>query len=372
MQGINFFVTDHSPDRADTGNVHVLRNLYSGIKATGITSVRYDWRWKLIEPARGLYDTKTLHRYGLACAVMNTLELEPPTIVLSSIPDWALKLYKEDKNEFFVAYERYVREVVKKLEWLYKSLQTRRKISRVQVLNELNNKVYTPILQEDVIELCRITGRAMSSYNPDIKLAGSLVVGNLARFVGMDALDYLHTYRHVFTHFDVILLDCYPGVWHLPFSEAKKGKKSIFASLDLLKKVMEQVAAIGKAYEIGEVGLPTNIPFRGRVWNETRQRYFFAVFFRAFKHILLDLGRRGIALPAHVGIYEALDEPPRGMVANLRYALTLGLFPEHDFGIFTADNFPKEIVMGNRHILAGPQQLKNLIRYVNTPMRRMV
>ena len=95
---LKFYVTDHSPDTFDTGNTRALQDLYNDIKKDGVSSVRYDWRWKNIEPDRSQFDEESLRRYAEAPRLMNEAGLEPPTIVVSSIPKWAEELYKKDKN----------------------------------------------------------------------------------------------------------------------------------------------------------------------------------------------------------------------------------------------------------------------------------
>jgi len=75
--------------------------------------------------------------------------------------------------------------------------------------------------------------------------------------------------------------------------------------LDYLKEVLEEVVGWGVDYDIGEVGLPSKLPWGG----EKSQRYFYDAFFRELKHLMLDFKKRGLKLPSAVGLYEAIDEP---------------------------------------------------------------
>src|ERR1700733_8599655 len=136
---LKFYVTDHSPDSEETGNPEELRKLYEDIKKDGVTSVRYDWRWNKIEPDQDDFQQESLGRYGKAIEIMKDAGLEAPTVVLSSIPEWALKLYKEKKPSFFEGYRKYVRHVQESLSAA--SGKTGQLVERVQVLNELNNTV---------------------------------------------------------------------------------------------------------------------------------------------------------------------------------------------------------------------------------------
>jgi len=375
-----FYVTDHSADNVDTGSPERLRELYADIAKDGISSVRYDWHWNKVEPEEGGFRDDLLSRYGQAAEIMDEVGLEPPTIILSNIPDWALRLYKEDKEEFFNAYREYVEKVKDNLIQVHG--KTGKLIPRVQILNELNNNVYTPIAAADLPRLCSITREALSDYNPDVKLMGTIFAGNLPEVVkkatlgkvklGTHVSDYLKEFGEVLKNFDVIAVDYYPGMWHVPLGEARENKKEIFRQLGLLKKTMEEIATWGKEYELGEVGIQTNMPLMGDGHNQDRQRYFYDVFFRSYKKMLIDFQESGIRLPTRIGLYEAIDEPPKNMLGKALRKLTP--FPEHDLGMRKGDLSRKEILQGNRHIPAGEErgssQLSRIIKYINKPAER--
>ena len=67
---------------------------------------------------------------------MAEVGLGEPTIILSSPPKWAEKLYKNDKEGFFRRYKEYVRQVKDKL------TAASGKIKRIQIFNELNNPIF--------------------------------------------------------------------------------------------------------------------------------------------------------------------------------------------------------------------------------------
>jgi len=392
---LKFFVTDHSADDAGTGSPEKLKALYEDIAKDGVTSVRYDWRWNKIEPQKGELQNERLDRYGQAVEIMKEAKLEVPTVIFSSIPKWALELYNKDKEEFFNAYQDYVEGVKNKL------MQTREKtgetIERFQILNELNNAFYTPIDSHDLPRLCAITREKLKDYNPDMKLVASVFAGNLtegslpkvvekATFgwlrIGTYIEEYLDKYKDELSNFDVFSIDYYPGMFHIPVTEARENKKEIFKQLGLLKKTMEEIAGWNKEYELDEVGMQTNVPWMGDKRNQDRQRYFYDVFFREFKQMLLDFQRKGIELPTRVGLYEAIDEAPKNIVGKILRKATP--FPEHDMGTRKDDMSPKEILQGNRHVPEekdekgekkkkdrGPSQLSNIIRYMNTPVRKI-
>gem|GEM_PF-5126940 len=368
---LKFYVTDHSADNPDTGSPEKLRALYADVKKDGIQSIRYDWHWRNVEPEPGEWSGEHLARYGKAGEVMREVGLESPTIILSNPPEWAVKLYKEDKEKFFDAWRNYVQHVKD-------SLQAAKgeKVKRVQVLNELNNAMYTPVAAEDLPRLCEITREVFHNYNPDIKLMATVHAGNVGEFAskagfGTGIKEYLGKLEKMKDDFDVIAVDYYPGLWHLPLAEANWKLKDIFKQIQLLKEAFEEIATWGKEYELGEIGLPTNSPWS----DEKRQRYFYDSFFRAYKQLLLDFRERGIALPSSVGFYEAMDEPPESLKGKVLRRLTP--FPEHDMGMRRGGGEKKMILGGSPHArergeeMSGQlSQLGKIMRYLRAPMRK--
>jgi hypothetical protein len=377
---LQFYVTDHSPDAVETGNTEGLEALYADIKKDGVTSVRYDWRWNKVEAQRDQFDQVAIDRYVNAVEVMKKVGLESPTVVFSSIPDWALDLYKKDKQAFFKEYRIYIERM--REGFIQAKEKTGDIISRVQVLNELNNDVYTPVAPEDISHLCDITREVFFSYNPEIKLLGTLFVGNLPELLskatlgmvklGTPVAEYLENNKDMLNKFDVLALDYYPGMWHVDFQSKRENGKEMFKQIGLLKETMETVAGWGKEYELGEVGIQTNMPLLSAPHNEDRQRYFFDVFFREFKHLLNDFQQKGIALPKAVGLYQAQDESPKNLMGKLLRKFTP--FPEHDMGMRKDSGNRKEILKGNRHVLTdeerakSPSQLSKIISYMKAPM----
>jgi hypothetical protein len=413
---LDFYITDHSADKRFDKSPDELRELYADIAKDGIGSVRYDWDWRYVEPKADQYDQSQIEHYAEAKKMMHEAGLKEPTIILSNPPEWAKELYKQDPEKFFEGYADYVAEVAKGLE-----AAGGEKVTTVQILNELNNSFYTPIKVEDLPRLCQITRDAFKDYNPDIKLMASLLAANSPDMVKWGTLGrvslgtpiekYLPKLKKIKDSFDVIAVDYYPGMWHFApgdfdsfkagdiyqrmvalekaekakrceaGEEVKEGKedepgygenlyKAMVKNVDLLKAVFQEIATWDKEYELGEVGMRTN-ESRIAPIDEKGQRYFYDVFFRAFKKMMLELQEEDLPLPSRVGFYESVDEPPKDRKGKImRKAIP---FPEHDMGMRTADGERKMILRGSPNAskeqgAQQPSQLRKIISYLRAPV----
>lgn len=368
---IEFYVTTHAADNRENHNPEQLRALFREFKKQGVKSFRFDFHWDLIEAAPGKFDKEQLGKYIQARAIMKEEGLDEPTIILSNIPGWAKDLYHKDKEKFFNAYRQYVRTVRDAL------MPQEGRAERVQILNELNNGLYTPIKPKDIPKLCEITRAELANYNPNIKLVATVIGGTLVNAAalirkGTEVRKFLKQNKDMLiSNFDVIAVDNYPAVWHYPLGEVKlrsknflnfnEFKKQVFVDmakgLGLLKEVLTELASWGKEYEIGEVGIPTIQPWgNNQVEQERIQRYFFDLFARELKHLFNDFEKRGVKLPAKIGLYEATDENKKG--------------PEGKFGLTAITGEGKMILQGNlRHPQKGePSQLQRIIEHIRKPL----
>lgn len=331
LPDFKFEVTTHSV-RDKNFNPEQFRKDCQKTRNDGIDKIRMDCDMKIWEQEGQDF----LVRYKEAKQITEETGLEAPTVVLSNPSGEMIKLYNKDKEQFYSKFKEYANEVKEML-----NQAGGQKVNRIQILNELNNKLFTKVKPRDITELVKITREVFHDYNPNLKLLATLNVNNLAGAVGTGAKKYMSEWKEVLNNFDIIGLDYYPGTWHFPgvFKKILKEKhlptpKQFFKhwvkDVGLLKEVSEEVATWSKDYELDEVGMPSRAPWGG----EKGQRYFYDSFIRGFKHMLNDFSRRGIKLPNQLGFYQMKDEDE----------------PIGKFGLRTEEGEDKMITSGDHHL----------------------
>jgi hypothetical protein len=417
--GIDFFVSDHNTGIQNIP-VEQERKLYADMKDHGLSTVRFDIGWKEVLPLAGERDEKYFERYTDILKTIEAVGMKPPTLVISNPPDWAVKLYETDKEKYFEAYEEYLVSVAELIEG------SGAKIYSAQLFNEINNAtLYKFIDAVDLPRCAQIARRTLSAVQPDIKIATSLIAGNLSdnwpekmpvikrKEDRPPVEEYLDQYGPMLKeNFDLVQIDYYPGVWHLPVGAEEStagnllGRKeartnpsdsftprSLNATLNnfaLFKRVAEKLSSLGIPYEIGESGFPTNAPYS----TEDRQRFAYDTYFRALRQILVDFTSRGISLPERVGVFGMQDAENPGYggvidkilkIPGVQRAARLIPNPENDWGLRKKSGEVKSILQekrkrlptkaesaGKRTLDRGDQegisQLKKIIEYVNRPI----
>jgi hypothetical protein len=383
--GIEFYVTDHGVRHTEVP-LQDLKRMYAEMVEHGVTAVRFDWDWKDVSPQPGETNRSMIGRYREAMQAMQEAGMDEPTLIISSPPDWAMGLYKTDREAFFAAFQNYVEGVSGILE------QSGAKVHAAQLFNEVNHAfLFKYVDIGDLPRAARITRAALQRAQPDIKLSTSLIASNtndlMNKTKGLpDTAGFLDEHEKMLReNFDIISVDYYPGVWHVPLKEAGYKPKDMYKQLGMLETVLEKIAGWEKEYEIGEVGFPTNVPYS----TEKNQRFFYDSFFRAFRQMIVGFGERGVALPKRVGLYETQDEANVSFGGFLEKALRSKVVqqlsrilpnPEHDFGLTDEHGIRKEILRGGRHeprerfiglhLDEPPErsQLKKIVDYVNRPL----
>ncbi len=385
---IDFGITSHHLDSLETAVPEFQRQIYQQAKEKGISRLRVDFRWALIQREEGTLKLEQWGRYLDSLDLMEETGLEPPVIILSTPPEWASELYNKDKEGFFEAFWRYASFLKNALEYRGKKVDT------IQIMNELNHPFYNKIKPEDIATLCEITRDVFAPYNPDLDLLVTVFVANLnkretaiqiAEFlaeatpgVGLveaaidhyvdilpeDPEKYLDQILPLLDKDVQIGLDYYPGFWHFPIIDSKFDIKRMIENMDLLRKVAGKVAKTGRKYKITEIGYPSkgifpNIDFwEGVTWNQEKQRYALANSLAALKRdVLYDLYQKGLPLPEDLMIYLLLDEPhPLGKIVELTP------FAINTMGMIEKDGKPKEAFED----LPGPST-KEIVSYLKSP-----
>jgi len=406
--GIEFFVTDHNLRHPELIPIEKQPQFYAEMKRQGIASVRFDWDWNEIVSAPGQNNRAIIDRYIQAMRMMQEAGLKPPTLVLSNPPEWAMALYKtDDKDSFFRAYREYLSVVASALS------EAKLDIHGVQLFNEINNAVVFKFV--DTADLPKISDITKEAFGKDraVKRTASLIVSNTNTWAAKlkdfknfsknhGALQFLKDNEELIrNNFESISLDYYPGIWHVPFKTAGYSIKGMYKQLDELKAVCELLASWGIEYEIDEAGFPTNTPYS----SEKRQRYFYDVFFREFRKMLVEFRSKGLNLPSRVGLYEMNDEPNTAFGGGIEKALKNKAVqaaskilpnPEGQFGLISESgnkallrgrktnpfkrdkNSPEDRLNPLKQMKAelsmgdygenGEPQLSRIIRYVNRPI----
>lgn len=327
-----FYITDHLDDPRETSQQ--LRKLYGALKGDGFCAVRYDWRWAKLEPQAGTIDQQQLAHYSRAKGAMDEVGLGAPIVILSTPPKWAMDLYQQDKSElFFAAYRRYAEAAAIALRQA-----GGKRVRTVQILNELNNRIYTNVAPVDIAKLCDITREAFHLYYGKVELLATVLA--LPRRPGVAAvLPFLRHNRLILEQcFDIIGVDYYPGTWHWPtlkelFAKPKSltvGKTArslwtrIVQNTTLLEAVFTELAAWRTDYELAEIGW-TSYRFLG---GEAAQAASSLSFLGAYQSMLARLRARGAKLPSRFGVYAARDEVQAGPLQLLIKQQRWGLYDD--------------------------------------------
>jgi len=341
------YTTDHGADLSLDLRIPNLKWLYADIKELGFSSVRTDWRMDHIVPNEEDINYAQLERYIEAIKGMLAVGLKPPMIVISSIPGWVYQLYRLDKKEFFKMFKRFVEILRSHLETI-----PGERIPCFQVLNEINTRIYCKLDRAyDILELWSITRSVLKKYNPEAKFMATLFCGNLASLAGTDIVKFLDLKKGILEHFDIVGVDYYPGMLHLPTDESGFSRKRMFGNLNLLRQVFEMLSGWDIEYELGEVGACSDWPWG----SERKQKQFYKIFFPALIEMLREFKAEGWRLPSRIGIYQAIDEEKKGFLPGLRNRILW----EHGMGLFKSDGRPKLVT---KHDRSGESTISRIIK----------
>src|SRR3989338_9019895 len=128
------FITHHTPDM-DNISIGQFERIVPELAAMGFTKHRFDVRWKTASPKPNEVNDTYLGRSALLAQAAYKHGLEP-IVILSTPPKWAYQ--NKSSDAIRQAYTDHARNVKRHFDRLGVPIKT------VQILNELNNPMYTP------------------------------------------------------------------------------------------------------------------------------------------------------------------------------------------------------------------------------------
>jgi len=337
------------------------------LHSNGVTQQRFDMRWNRIQPdvqerdnqiIKGSIDSEYLDRSRKIADIGSQKGLEN-TIVLSSVPQWALELTKTDPDGFRKAYSEYVDIVFSTL-----SNHGGNPPEAIQIFNELNMGNYTPGALMPHLESCVdiVRNASQKYFQKDIPLEATLQVNSLplktipGEVTG--AIPFIEQNQNLLSKFNKIKLDYYPGIWHQPpetiakwiqnadyflnilryrdnpdklaaLNHPARAFVSAFRNMDLLEKTLQRLEPLrknGLQIGIGEIGVPSIVVFdRPGLDHEKLQTLGIGV---VLTHLRSLISKYNLT---DIGIYSLMDEP----------APEVGAF---NWGLYRKDGTPKHVV----------------------------
>lgn len=256
QNGRSVFMTVHFNDKEFNYTGEELRQKFTEMKKLGIDAIRFDFRINQWKEQGQSYEKKTMDMIGIA--VECSLEIFP---IISSPVDNKLP----DKTEI-----QNIRRIV--------TLDGAVPIPKVQVLNEWNNRIYTPA--KTIANLPGMIRNVREVFGPETKIYATLFLGTTFHRVVNSALGVAPFERFVVKHSTLIsLVDYYPNTWQLTLKKSFNIKHEDHFNLQRLTSALTLVTNKFPKLKIdlGELGAASFIP--GRI-GEIRQAWIFTSFMR--------------------------------------------------------------------------------------------
>ncbi len=317
------FITHHTPDM-ETISVEQFSTISGELKKMGFSEHRFDIRWKAFAPTKDTQNTARITRAAHLAKAAYAQGLEP-LVILSTPPAWA---YKGKSSEHIQsAFTQYAKSVKAEFDAVGVPVKT------VQILNELNNPVYTP--KKLIKELPQFAQSIKGIFGNETDVTATMSIAkpltNIERFMEK------HTTQ--LNSLTSIGLDFYPGAYQFNKNMLKPksgltvsrqaleaiatgGTRNIrpdFLTLleDQLTDIHEFSGALKKAkdlfphahIDLGEFGFPTLDPLqRKNPKHETLQKIAVEKITNALVPILDQYHVRKI------GFYELFDDKELGVL----------------------------------------------------------
>lgn len=317
------FITHHTPEM-DSVSVEQFSTISKELKKMGFSEHRFDVRWKAFAPNKEKRDeTQIKHAANLAKAAYN--EGLSPIVILSTPPSWAHRGKSSEQIQDNFA------EYAKSIKTNFDAAGV--PVKAVQILNELNNPVYTP--KKLIKEIPKFTSSLKQIFGNDTDVSATMVIAK----PWANIEPFMEKHKDALSHLSTIGLDFYPGTYQLNKRMLKpssgvtvsrqaleaiasggiKNIRSDFLTLleDQLTDVHQFSNALKKTKELfpntnvdlGEFGFPSLEPLqRKNPKHETLQKIAVEKITKAMLPVLDEHGVRKI------GFYELFDDKELGVL----------------------------------------------------------
>ena len=361
---VGITITHHLPDYPEYNWLSLekdggFQKMCEHLKSQGVTAQRFDARWNHITPnTDSNLNTEYVDRLSRISEIGTASGLDN-ILVLSSPPEWAIKLAKTDPPAFVKAFESYVDTVFSSLS--AESIPPK----EIQLFNELNMNNFTPEALLPNMENCMdiVRQKMQTHFEKNLPLVATLQVSTIGShgeipLFKKDSVGFIQKYQTFLEKFDGVKLDYYPGIWHQPNASLEKYRKNlgflwktwknrnnaeldaipktpkdmlrVFTDMELLEQTltaMKPLSDKGVKFGIGEIGVPSMRPFETEAMKSEHQKL-------QTIGVSLILSRLPPLIKkfnlTEVGIYSLMDEPTR----------EAGIF---NWGLYDKNGNPKHI-----------------------------
>ncbi len=272
------FITHHAPDMENL-SVEQFTRISGELKKMGFSEHRFDVRWKSWAPDQQKRNDAYIQRSANLAKAAYSQGLDP-LVILSTPPGWTYR--NKSSAQIQTVFQEYAREVKRQFDIAGVPIPT------IQILNELNNPVYTP--SRFLKELPTLTQSVKEIFGAQTDVTATMVIAE----PWANIEPFMEKHQRELSALTSIGLDFYPGSYQFNKNMLKpksgqivshqvleaiatKGMKNIRPDfLALLQDQMTDVHEFTKAIEraknlfpdkqidLGEFGFPTLEPIQKR------------------------------------------------------------------------------------------------------------
>lgn len=317
------FITHHAPDM-DSVSVEQFSTISIELKKMGFSEHRFDIRWKSFAPKKDIQNNVYLARSADMAKAAYTNGLKP-LVILSTPPTWAYR--GKSSEQIQTSFTEYAKSV--KDQFDIRGVP----ITSVQILNELNNPIYSPT--KLIREIPQFTRSIKNIFGEHVDVSSTMVIAK----PWANSESFMEKHRSSLDALTSIGLDFYPGTYQMNKSMLKPssgitisrqmleaiasgGTKNVRHDfLSLLEEQLTDVHQFTKALEktkelfpkanidLGEFGFPTLDPIQRRnPKHESLQKIAVDKISNALVPVLDKYGVRKI------GFYELFDDKEFGVL----------------------------------------------------------